>query len=208
MTTILDNLDNHAVFYCLEKDSWCCPTGGDPDGSQIVNTTCCSTTNLVFTAADPLIYTVAEVNIVATATQSPRIAGTPTPALIDSISGIAGTNVQSTQISSPSSSPSSPSSISSTSPSNDKIGVYVGVPLGIALAIAITLIAWLVVHNRKLRMKRETGDAYSNELLADPKQIEYAHSHVTELGTGPEELSTGDYLRAELGANDEDERVR
>jgi hypothetical protein len=77
--------------------------------------------------------------------------------------------------------------------------VYVGVPLGILLAIALGVIAWLVLQNRNLK-KRKTGHPYHNEVNAvvDNKQMGYTHSHVNELGTRPEELPNGDYLRAEL----------
>jgi hypothetical protein len=196
---MIDDPATHAVFYCLQTNTWCCPTGSI-DVSQIVNTTCCSRPDLVFSAPDPVIYTVAQVDIVATATQSDvRIAATRMASAVIT-GGVTQAAQSSTSLGFATSASSAPAQAESSS-SNNKIGVYVGVPLGILLAIALGVIACLVLRNRNLK-KRETGHPYHNEVNAvvNNKQMGYTHSHVNELGTRPEELPNGDYLRAELGS--------
>jgi hypothetical protein len=200
LTTLADHPDTLGVFYCLAQNSWCCSTGRT-DVGLVINTTCCSRTDLVFAAANPLIYTIAEFNFVATTVQSLRVAATSTPALTNSISVVTGSGpAQSSQ-----SAPPSSSSSSSSSSSNDKIGVYVGVPLGIALAIVLAIVAWLIKRKRKTRPSREPTYAYPNELTAENNAVCYSHTHVDEMGMRPEELPSGEHLRpmAELGNGDQ-----
>ena len=129
----------HAVYYCLSGNSWCCSTGA-PDFSPIINTTCCSISNLEFDATSPTVYTQAALNFVST------ISGA-SPTKTASLS-THSTSSAPTETSSVSTSPS-PSSTSSSSSGSSKTGIYVGVPLGIILALALGIIAWLVWRKRR-----------------------------------------------------------
>ncbi|KAH8722961.1 hypothetical protein GQ44DRAFT_711128 [Phaeosphaeriaceae sp. PMI808] len=179
----LDKPDSHAVFFCLQADSWCCPTGKF-DSGQTLNTTCCTKPGLTFSATGPLVYTVAEVNMVSTVVSSIQKT-TSTPV---SQSSIATT-------SQPSQAPSATPSPNTSSSTDQNMGVKIGVPLGIALAIAIGVIALLALRSRKSKQPHE-------KVHSQP--IAYAHysgrEHVpaSELSTRPEEMPAGRDFPAEL----------
>lgn len=150
LTQSSDKPDTQAVFYCLSTDSWCClPPQGAVDLGATLNTTCCTISDLEFTAADPVVYTHAQLAFLATATPTAGTSSTVTS--LSSVAVAASSTLVSTTIpSQPSPSASvSPSSSGTSSSSNSKIGIYVGVPLGVVLAIALGVIAWLVMRRRK-----------------------------------------------------------
>jgi hypothetical protein len=182
--------ETHAVFYCLATDKWCCPTGSF-DTDMIVNTTCCGRPELVFEAKDPVVWTVADIQIVSTMSRADvRVAATATTSTVrNSMVGSAATQVAATS--------GSAVTESLVQERDSRIGVYVGVPLGLVLAIVLAVVAWLIVQNRKLR-KTAMGGPYATDEPAGTGQMRYAQSRVYELGTRPEELPDGDYLRAEL----------
>jgi beta-lactamase regulating signal transducer with metallopeptidase domain len=143
----------------------------------------------VFSAADPIVYTVAQINMVSTLVSSAQIAATSAVASQSpSVSSLPTTLAQPTQ--------SSQSSAASSSTSDSKMGIYVGVPLGVLLAIALAAIAFLVVKNRKL--KRAQGQQYPSArgFAQNEKVPDYAHA--SELGTRPGELSDRTDVAVEL----------
>ncbi|KAH4227188.1 hypothetical protein HBH98_187680 [Parastagonospora nodorum] len=202
----LDGPLTHGIYYCLSKDSYCCPTG-PMNTNTIINTTCCNQPDLTFNAPDPVVYTIAQMNIVSTAMVSAQGIATTASGSIPT-SAVPSSSSALTAFADPSSSPSSstipfaPSaSPASSSSSDNNIGVKVGVPLGIALAIALAVIAWLVL---KLRRKNASHYAYRGHgglpetgMAANgqyPTQVK-----AYEVESPAAEAPNGDYMRAELG---------
>jgi hypothetical protein len=178
--------DSHGVFYCLKDDKWCCPTGGF-DGSQALNTTCCSRTDLSFTASDPLVFTIAAVNMVATMSV-PRPSATLTGALSSFIAATA----------SPTPTHSSQNAPASSSPpaTNSKIDLYVALPLGILLAIALGIIFWLVKRNRKPTQEPADDAVRMTDIYAQEKELPRY-----ELESRPTELSDNKIMAPELATS-------
>jgi hypothetical protein len=194
----LDGPLTHGINYCLASNSYCCPTG-PLNSDTIVNTTCCSKKDLTFSAADPIVYTIAQVNIVSTAFAS--IQGIATSVAV-APSAFPSSSIAVTAFAQPSTTQTTSSASPTPAPSsNNKIGIYVGVPLGIALAIALAVIGWLLM---KLRRKNAAQYAYAgqgglpeNGAMGDKQPQGYVYSH--EVETPVAEVPNGDYLRAELG---------
>ncbi|OAL52559.1 hypothetical protein IQ07DRAFT_678517 [Pyrenochaeta sp. DS3sAY3a] len=186
--------DTHAVLYCLQAEQYCCPIQTNIDLSSGINTTCCSSSDLVFQAADPVVYTIASFDFVGTASRR------PTSTAISSADTMITTTQASTATSSTQSSQSSPTSspLPPPSSSDSKIGVYVGVPLGVVLLIALGVIAWLLVRKRR---KAAAGAAYQYPPVCPPVPWQGAEkfAHVAEAGDGrTSELPAGQEVAAEL----------
>ncbi|CAO2647660.1 Nn.00g085820.m01.CDS01 [Neocucurbitaria sp. VM-36] len=180
--------DTHAVFYCLQADSWCCPTGA-MDLGKTINTTCCNVSDLVFQAADPIAYTIAEEEFARTATTTTR-----------SLSATALSQSTTTTADSSSIAPSSQASagalVSATpsSSSASRTGIYAGVPIGIVGAVTLGIIAWFVI--RKPNASRADGAVQG---LVENQGAE-KHPYIVEadLGRRPLEMLDGQEVRAEL----------
>lgn len=128
----------HPVFYCLKKDLWCCPTGNF-DASPILNTTCCARPDLTFKRDDPVVYTLAQVKILATISSATTI--TPTAP------GAQASNQAFSQ--------------------DEMIGVKVGVPLGVALAVALGVIVWLMARVGRLKRGYPTGGELEGQKVVE-----------------------------------------
>lgn len=177
--SIADSPDTHGIYYCLQKNSWCCPTGQINTGPTI-NTTCCNNTDLTFTAADPVVYTTANINFVSTM----RASATPVSLQTQSSARTSGSSVSfNSQATATSASNSGTTSSNSSGPK--KVAIGVGVPLGILLAIALGVIAWLVLKNKKLKQAATTHELPTNPAYVQPhyqhpqqeKPMEYPVQH-------------------------------
>lgn len=192
--------DTHAILYCLQAEQYCCPIQKDIDLSSGINTTCCSSSDLVFQAADPMVYTIASLDFVATASRRSTTTAVSSADTLTTTTQVS-TTTSSTQPSQSSSTSSSPPPSSSSS-SDSKIGIYVGVPLGVVLLIALGIIAWLLVRKRK---KAAAGAAYQYPPVHPPVpwQGPEKFAHVAEAGAQghTSELPAGQEVAAELYAD-------
>lgn len=209
----IDKPDTHAIHYCLSANSWCCPTG-PLNGATIINTTCCNKADLTFSAADPVVYTIANIgDVVSTAiTQGgATTSSAKTSAFASSSIAVTAFAQPSQSVSFASSSPAASSLAGGGGDtSNSRMGVYVGVPLGILLAIALGVIAWLLF---KLKKKNAAQGTYAGQgglpeaggigvgapVQDKPGRMPPRDVHASEVETMPAEVPSGDYLRAELG---------
>jgi hypothetical protein len=160
------------------------------------NTTCCTIDDLKFTAPSPLVFTIAQNQVLNTATESFSSLR---------ISTISTAKATSTSVASSATSAQGAASASalpagtSSSSFNSKIGIYVGVPLGIVLLIALAAIGWLFMRKRRnARSNNVTHGKPSYE--AEMKYPQYAEADV---GTRPSELPGGREVFVELPDNKE-----
>lgn len=178
MRDSIDKPDTQAVFYCQSGTSWCCmPREGVKDLTTVTNTTCCSISDLQFTAPSPSVYTFAQ--DLATRTAIPA----------DSNLATQTSNMQSTDTASPTNSQQAAQTTgnsSTTSGSNSRIGIYVGVPVGVVAFIALLAIGWLVLRKRRRTHKGPSPEAkqYSYSAHVDAERP----SEMPNEGIAPPEL--------------------
>jgi hypothetical protein len=200
LTRAPDGPLTHGIHYCLASNSYCCPKGS-LNSDTIVNTTCCNKQDLTFSAVDPVVYTIAQVNIISTALAS--IQGVATSVAVAAApSTLLSYSIAVTAFAQPSTIQNIPlASSTSASSSDNKFGIYVGVPLGIALAIALAVVGWLL-----MKVKRKNAAQYvyagqggltKNGAMENRQPSEYVNPH--EVETLVAEMPDEDHLRAELG---------
>ncbi|KAF2124077.1 hypothetical protein P153DRAFT_361690 [Dothidotthia symphoricarpi CBS 119687] len=171
---------SHAIHYCLTSDAWCCPTGALRDIGTPLNTTCCTITDLEFTAPDPVVYTTANLAVAISTIAGSASSSSATRVSIGTLSSSAlSTGASTSQPSSSSQNSQASQTAAAGSGSSSKTGIYVGVPLGIALLAAIGVIAWF------LRKRKARAAAVNSRTIPELYEDETKRPHYAEADVGP-----------------------